>query len=98
MELESEFLRTDLKLTGWKICSIELKENKLFIGLQSKSKIFSNLTFEGIIGLKDYGAFGKVLKKLSFKDMGSYKVFSFLNKGNKTVFICKCMEGKQTVF
>lgn len=84
-----------LRLKGWKVASLALRENELRASLRAgKAGGRFDLVLKGIIAFKDEGVIGRPLAGASVEDLGSFRVLRFLRPNGKVLLRCEYLEGE----
>jgi hypothetical protein len=80
------------RMKGWKVVSVEFKENELLVDFQRRGKAAMRLVLQGIIGCKDSGLVGRDIGGYTLSDKGSYKQIDFMTPQGGGVFRATFME------
>jgi hypothetical protein len=84
-----------IRLKGYRIRSLELRENRFSLFLENRHGTKEVLVLHGLIAFRDRGAIGKSLGPMRLEDAGSHKRLTIpgLRRGT-TLLACECMEAR----
>lgn len=85
----------EIRLKGFKIREIGLKENDFRLILENRRGERATLVLHGLVSFRDRGVQGKALRSIHLEDLGHLKRLTVALLGRGSVLECECMEAER---
>lgn len=84
----------EIRLPGYKLRALELKENAFRLRFEKNRREPVLLILNGLVSLRDRGALGKALRRVWIDDHGHLKILTLAGLKDEKLLVCEFMEAE----